>query len=199
MSVLPILTDEHPILRRKARKIAQFDAALKRQVADMFETMRAANGIGLAANQVGSLLRVLVIEITPDPEEDRGGSPAVRIALCNPELVQAEGRQVGPEACLSLPGWIAEVPRALKVVVRAQTLDGKRIKINADGLYARCLQHEIDHLDGILFPDRVEDLSTLRKLPPREAAAHRGEVEPAAEAAHEAAQHEAGRLVVSES
>src|SRR5262249_24277437 len=108
MSVLPILTDEHPTLRRKARKITQFDAALKRQVADMFETMRAANGIGLAGNQIGSLLRVLVIEITPDPEEDRGGSPAVRIALCNPEIGRAEGRQVGPEACLSLPGWIAD-------------------------------------------------------------------------------------------
>ena len=88
-------------------------------------------------------------------------------------------------ACLSLPGWIGEVPRAAKITVRGQTLEGKRIKINADGLYARCLQHEIDHLDGILFPDRVEDLSTLRKLPPREAAEHGGEVESPADAAKE--------------
>ena len=192
MSILPILTEDHPILRRKARKIAQFDAALKKQAQDMFETMRVAAGIGLAANQVGSLLRIVVIELSPHPEEDRGGSPAVRIALCNPEILQADGRQVAPEACLSLPGWIGEVPRAEKIVVRAQTLDGKRIKINADGLYARCLQHEIDHLDGVLFPDRVEDLSTLRKLPPRAAAEHAGEVESLSEAAHDE-----GHLVVT--
>src|SRR4051812_45358922 len=193
MAVLTILKDDHPILRRKAQKIARFDAALKKQANDMFETMRVANGIGLAANQVGSLLRILVIELTPSPEEDRGGSPAVRIALCNPEILSASGRQVGPEACLSLPGWTGDVPRAAKVTVRAQTLEGKRIKINADGLYARVLQHEIDHLDGILFPDRVEDLSTLRKLSPREAVEHGGEVESAADAAEES-----GHLVVTQ-
>jgi peptide deformylase len=194
MAVLPILMDDHPILRRKARKITQFDAALRKQANDMFETMHAANGMGLAANQVGSLQRIVVIEITPDPEEDRGGSPAVRIILCNPEIVQADGRQVGPEACLSLPGWIGEVPRAQKVVVKAQTVEGKRIKINADGLYARCLQHEIDHLDGILYPDRVEDLSTLRKLTPRAAQHHSGEVESLEDAAQDS-----GHLVVSQS
>jgi peptide deformylase len=192
MALLPILVDEHPILRRKAHKITQFDAALKKQANDMFETMRVANGIGLAANQVGSLLRIIVVELTPHPEEDRGGSPAVRIALCNPEILSASGRQVGPEACLSLPGWIGEVPRAEKVTVRAQTLEGKRIKINADGLYARCLQHEIDHLDGVLFPDRVEDLKTLRKLSPREAEEHGGEVESQADAAQDE-----GHLVVT--
>jgi peptide deformylase len=131
--------------------------------------------------------------LTPHPEEDRGGSPAVRIALCNPEIVSADGRQVGPEACLSLPGWIGEVPRAAKVTVRAQTLEGKRIKINADGLYARCLQHEIDHLDGVLFPDRVEDLSSLRKLSPREAVEHSGEVETREDAADDA-----GELVITQ-
>ena len=192
MGALTILTDDHPILRRRAQKITQFDAALKKQANDMFETLRVANGIGLAANQVGSLARIIVIELTPHPEEDRGGSPAVRIALCNPEILSADGRQVGPEACLSLPGWIGEVPRAAKITVRAQTPEGKRIKINADGLYARCLQHEIDHLDGILFPDRVEDLSSLRKLTPREAVEHGGEVETREDAADDA-----GRLTVT--
>ena len=195
MAVLKVLIDDHPILRRKAHKITQFDAGLKKLANDMFETMHKSEvqGIGLAANQVGILQRIIIVELTPDPEEDRNGSPAVRITLCNPEIVEAGGREVAPEACLSLPGWVGEVPRAARIVVRAQNLEGKRIKINADGIYARVLQHEIDHLDGILFPDRVEDLGTLRKVSPREAQEHGGEVESRGDAAHDR-----GRLVTSQ-
>ncbi len=178
MAILNIITDDNPTLRKQAHKIKQFDPSLKKLAADMFETMRVANGIGLAANQIDKLIRIIVVELTPTPEDDAPGSPAIRMALCNPELVEGKGRQIGSEACLSLPGWIGDVPRYASVTVKAQTLEGKQTKLKAEGLFARCLQHEIDHLDGILFTDRVEDISTLRKLPPREAA-EAGEVAPA--------------------
>src|SRR5579859_6211079 len=179
MAVLNIITNEHPALRKQAHKIKQFDTSLKRLAQDMFETMRAANGIGLAANQINQLVRIIVVELTPDPEEDAPGSRAVRLALCNPEVVEGQGRALGTEACLSLPGWIGEVPRYTRVVVKGQNLEGKATRVKADGLFARVLQHEIDHLNGVLFTDRVEDLATLQKLPPREAATA-GEVAPAA-------------------
>jgi peptide deformylase len=180
MAILPIVVDDHPTLRKQAHKVKQFDASLKRLAQDMFETMRAANGIGLAANQIDKLVRMIVVELTPDPEDDPPGSQAVRMALCNPEIVEGKGRVIGTEACLSLPGWIGEVPRYQSVTVKAQTLEGKSTRVKADGMFARVLQHEIDHLNGVLFTDRVEDLSTLHKLSPREAH-DAGEVAPADE------------------
>ncbi|HUS17883.1 MAG TPA: peptide deformylase, partial [Chloroflexia bacterium] len=135
MAVLNIIKDEHPTLRKQAHKIKQFDPSLKKLAQDMFETMRAANGIGLAANQIDKLIRIIVVELTPDPEDDAPGSPAVRLALCNPEIVEGKGRQVGPEACLSLPGWIGDVPRFANVVVKAQTLEGKATRVKADGMF----------------------------------------------------------------
>jgi len=171
MAVLEVITDDHPVLRQKAHKIKKFDPSLKKLAQDMFETMRVENGVGLAANQINLLIRIIVVELTPDPEDDAPGSKAVRMALCNPELVEGKGRVVAPEACLSLPGWIGDVPRYATVVVKAQTLDGKPTRVKADGWFARVLQHEIDHLDGVLFTDRVEDLASLRKRSPREAAA----------------------------
>lgn len=194
MAVLPIMVDDDPVLRRKAHKLKQFDGALKKLAADMFDTMREANGIGLAGNQIGVLLRLIVVELTPDPEEDKPGSKAIRMAICNPEIISRAGRQVGSEACLSLPGWVGDVPRAERVEVRGQSLDGKALKIKADGLFARCLQHEIDHLDGILFTDRVEDITSLHKLSPR-AAADAGEVV----AADEHSSSEGHLAVVAES
>ncbi len=181
MALLKIVQDEHPTLRKPAHRVKQFDPALRKLAQDMFETMRAANGIGLAANQIDRLLRLIVIELTPDPEDDAPGSPAVRLTLCNPEIVESRGRETGVEACLSLPGWIGEVPRASAVVVKGQTLDGKATRIKADGMFARCLQHEIDHLNGVLFTDRVEDLATLKKLSPRQAIAEAGEGVPTAD------------------
>jgi peptide deformylase len=169
MAVLEVIKDDHPVLRQKAHKIKQFDAGLKRLAQDMFETMRANVGVGLAANQINQLIRIIVVELTPDPEDDAPGSKAVRLALCNPELVEGKGRVLAHEACLSLPGWTGEVPRYANVVVKGQTLEGKPTRVKADGWFARVLQHEIDHLNGVLFTDRVEDLSTLRKLEPREA------------------------------
>lgn len=170
MAILSIVTDDHPTLRNQAHKIKQFDPALKKLAADMFETMHAANGVGLAANQIDRLIRIIVVELTPDPEDGAPDNRAVRLALCNPELVEGKGRLLGTEACLSLPGWIGEVPRYASVAVKAQTLEGKPTRVKADGWLARVLQHEIDHLNGILFTDRVEDLASLRRVSPREAA-----------------------------
>jgi peptide deformylase len=95
---------------------------------------------------------------------DHEDAPAVDLALVNPEIVRASGRQVGPEGCLSIPNWVGDVPRWMSVTVKARDLDDKEVRIKAHGYLARVLQHEIDHLDGILFIDRIEDRSTLRYL-----------------------------------
>jgi len=146
MAIRKILTLEHPVLHAKAKKVSRFDAYLERLVADMFETMRAAPGVGLAGPQIGESIRVLVAEY-----EDE------HVALVNPEIIKAsEEIELGTEGCLSIPGYVGEnVPRALKVTVKARDPKGKEIRIKAEGWFARILQHEIDHLDGILFIDRI--------------------------------------------
>lgn len=136
----------------------------------MFESMDAANGIGLAAPQVGVLQRLIVIAIPQDLDYE--GSEPFQVALVNPEIIKCAGEQVSEEGCLSIPGWYGEVKRYETVTVRGQDLYGKPVKIKAEGLNAVCLQHEIDHLDGILFTDKVTDPSTLHKV---QAAAARSE------------------------
>ena len=162
------------VLRRHATKIKVFDADLQRLVDDMFESMRAHSGVGLAAPQIGVLQRLIVIELPPErpknadeisEEEALKPRPGPRYILCNPELAwRSEEVEVGEEGCLSLAGWYALVPRALAVEVRYQDLQGRRRKLHAEGYLARVLQHEIDHLQGILFTDQVEDLSTLVRV-----------------------------------
>jgi peptide deformylase len=146
MAIRKILTLEQPVLRAKAKKVSRFDTYLERLVADMFETMRAAPGVGLAAPQIGESMRVLVAEY-----EDE------HVALVNPEIIKSsEETELGTEGCLSIPGYVGDnVPRALKVTVKARDPKGKEIRIKAEGWFARILQHEIDHLDGILFIDRI--------------------------------------------
>jgi peptide deformylase len=170
MAVRKVLqaTDPHGegILRRKSNKVKVFDQALQRLVEDMFETMHASGGVGLAAPQVGALQRVIVVELPPEKDEDEGEDapprPGQRFTLCNPEITwRSPELQVGEEGCLSLAGWYAQVPRALGVEVRYQDLHGRRRKMSVEGYLARILQHEVDHLEGILFTDQVEDLSTL--------------------------------------
>jgi len=153
-----------PILRDKAKRIKTFDANLRKLASDMFETMHANAGVGLAAPQIGQSIRLLVAEYKPAPEDkDRG----FKVALCNPEIVKAsEDMEDGPEGCLSIPGWVAEVPRHVSITVKAQTPEGKEVRIKADHYYARVLQHEIDHLNGILFTDRVANIKTLRRIDP---------------------------------
>ena len=133
------------VLKKQAKAIPKIDAATKKLVEDMVATLRAANGVGLAANQVGVLQKVFVY--------DDGSGLGVMI---NPKIVSATGEQIGIEGCLSVPGLQGEVKRANEVVVKGMDLKGKSVKVKAEGLRARIFQHEIDHLEGTLFLDRVE-------------------------------------------
>ena len=167
MALLDIILEGDPRLRQKANKIKRVDAGLRRLAEDMYETMLDAPGIGLAAPQVGILLRLLVVDVLDDYEEE--GSEGASLILINPEIVKATGSQIDPpEGCLSIPNWIGNVPRAQRIVVKARDLDFREVRVRAEGMVARALQHEIDHLDGILFTDRVVDKSTLKYLTPTE-------------------------------
>lgn len=155
MAIHRIITSENPILRQKAKKIHHFDPSIAKLAAEMFETMHIARGVGLAAPQIAHSLRLFVAEF-----EDH------RVAMVNPEIVKAEGELLGTEGCLSIPGYVGDnIRRAEKVVVKGLDVRGKPIKINAEGWFARVLQHEIDHLDGILFLDRLDRPEDLREVP----------------------------------
>lgn len=161
MAILNILLEDDPRLRQKANKIRSVDPSLKRLAADMHETMDDAPGVGLAGPQVGVMRRIVVVLV---PGEYVGeGEPDIRRTLINPEIIKGHGREVASEGCLSIPGWVGDVPRWETVTVKAIDLDNRPIRIKAHGFYARVIQHEVDHLDGILFVDRVEDKSTLRE------------------------------------
>jgi peptide deformylase len=162
MTLLKILLEGDPRLRQKATKIRHVDESLHGLAADMHETMDAAPGVGLAGPQVGVLRRIIVIRV---PGEYIGeGEQDIRSTLINPEIVKGHGREVATEGCLSIPDWIGDVPRYESITVKAVDLNNKEIRIKARGYHARVIQHEIDHLDGILFVDRVEDKSTLREV-----------------------------------
>jgi peptide deformylase len=161
--------DDKKILKTRCHPIKAVSPALRQLAADMFETMHAANGVGLAAPQIGLTQRIAVVWIPPEVEEREDGTtvevePEESYVLLNPEIVKTSAQEeVGQEGCLSLPGWYGEVPRATWVTVEYTDLDGKRRRIRkAGGLLGRALQHEIDHLDGILFTERIRDLSTLK-------------------------------------
>ncbi len=156
MAVLPILTQDVPVLRQKAKRVPRVDDSIRKLIDDMVETMLAAPGVGLAAPQVGVGLRVIVVKVD-----------ANLYTLVNPDVVKASGEQVGLEGCLSIPGYVGEVKRALRVVVRGLNRHGKTVRIKAEELLARAFQHEIDHCDGILFIDRLTSLDTLRKVEPQ--------------------------------
>lgn len=154
MAIQKIITAENPILRQKAKKVTRFDASIQKLINDLFETMHIANGAGLAAPQIARSQRIFVAEY-----EER------KIALINPEIVKAEGEIVGTEGCLSIPGYVGEnIRRAAKVIVKGQDAHGKSIRVTAEGWLARILQHEIDHLDGILFLDRLDRPQDLREV-----------------------------------
>ena len=144
-----ILTYPDPFLSTKAAPVAKVDDSVRELVRDMFETMYAANGIGLAATQVGVGKRVIVVDISPVEEE------SAPLALVNPQIVERKGCVQGPEGCLSVPGVEGEVARAETILVRGLDEKGAPVTLPAGGLLARALQHEIDHLDGILFVDRM--------------------------------------------
>jgi peptide deformylase len=162
MAILPILLEGDARLRQKATKIRFVDDGLRKLAADMHETMDDAPGVGLAGPQVGVMRRIIAVHV---PGEYVGeGEQDIRSTLINPEIVKGYGREVATEGCLSIPDWVGDVPRWESITVKAMNLDNKEIRIKAQGYYARVIQHEVDHLDGILFVDRVEDKSTLREV-----------------------------------
>lgn len=144
MSLLPLHLLGSPILRQRSTEVTVLDEALKKFVADLFETMQASKGVGLAANQVGVARRVAVVE-----------TDETRLVLINPVIVESEGRDSAEEGCLSIPEVYAEVTRPARVKLEATGLDGRRYTWEGEGLAARAVQHEIDHLDGILFLDHL--------------------------------------------
>jgi peptide deformylase len=163
MAVLDIILEGDPRLRQKAVKIRQVDDSIRKLAADMYDTIPEADGVAVAAPQVGVTRRLIVIRFTEkdeDDDEDQGEEITYRLA--NPEVIRGHGNQVGLEGCLSIPGWVGEVPRFDSITVKAIDMDNKQVRIKANGYLARVFQHEIDHLDGVLFTDRVEDKDTLR-------------------------------------
>ena len=154
MALLQILEFPDPRLRNRAQPVTHVDAALRTLIDDMFETMYAAPGIGLAATQVNVAKRVLVIDLSEKRDQP--------LALINPEILERSGIEETEEGCLSVPGYFDKVTRAEKIRVRALDRDGKQIEFDADGLLAVCIQHEIDHLDGKLFVDYLSELKRTR-------------------------------------
>jgi peptide deformylase len=156
MTVLQIATLPDPVLRRKAHKVTTFDKDFQTLVDNMVETMRVAPGVGLAAPQVSVSIRMVVVEYAEEDDEGEEIAPKKLYVLVNPEIVQAsEEKELGIEGCLSIPGLVGEVDRHTKIVIKGLNRFGKVVKINAEGWLARIFQHEIDHLDGVVFPDRA--------------------------------------------
>lgn len=153
-----------PVLRQKAQKIKHVDKSIEKLIDDMVETMHDDNGIGLAANQVSVAQRVIVVQLPPDEEDQQAGK---LYALINPEIVAASEETLsGEEGCLSIPYYYGEVTRHEAIVVRARDRKWHEVKIKAQGWLARVFQHEIDHLNGILFIDRMDSMDKLRYVPP---------------------------------
>jgi peptide deformylase len=153
VAILEIITRDNPRLRLKAKRVPKVDDSVRRLMDDMVETMLAAPGVGLAANQVDVQLRVIVMKVDNQ-----------LYTLANPEMVRSSGEQIGYEGCLSVPGYVGEVARAERVTIKALNRNGREVRIKGEGLLARAIQHEIDHLDGVLFVDRLTSLDTLRPV-----------------------------------
>jgi peptide deformylase len=161
VAVLPIRTLPDPVLRRKTKRVSTIDKSIKKLIADMRQTLHAEPGrVGLAAPQVGVSLRVTVICLPGEDEKD--------IILVNPEVVRRKGQRLISEGCLSIPGYMGDVLRAESVTVKGLDLAGKPVRIKAEELLSQALEHEIDHLNGVLYIDRMENPETLRKIEPEE-------------------------------
>jgi len=152
MTIRKIITYPDPVLRQKAEPVTDFDDSLKQLAADLAETMYDAPGAGLAANQIGVCQQVVVIDVSKNKEEKR------HLILVNPEIIEKEGCQLDEEGCLSVIDLTANVERYRKVLVRARDLDGKTWEFTAEDFFARAIQHELDHLNGVLFIDHISAL-----------------------------------------
>lgn len=160
----PIVLAGEPVLRSKSKKVKTFGPELQALVDDMLESMHAVSGLGLAAPQIGVPMRVIVIEMPPEVDEQgREVAPGELYVYCNPEITSMEGEEEMEERCLSLPGYVGTVKRATSVVVKGQDARGRKIRTKAKDLLAQAFQHEIDHLDGILYIDRVASPDKLRR------------------------------------
>ncbi len=159
MAILPIRMAPDPILRQKSKRVRSIDGSIHKLIDNMLETMHAALGVGLAAPQVGVPLRVIVINI-PEQED---------IVLINPQIARRKGERLINEGCLSLPGYIGQVKRAVSVTVKGRDQNGKEIRIKADELLAQVLEHEINHINGILYIDQLVGMDKPRKIEPAEA------------------------------
>ncbi|GAB4497795.1 MAG: peptide deformylase [Anaerolineales bacterium] len=167
MPLREIITNPHPTLRRKARPVTDFGSDLQQLIDDMVETMRAAPGVGLAAPQINIPLRVIVVEYAED--DTREDAPPKLYTVVNPEITRfSEETELGTEGCLSIPGIVGDVERAQAVIVRGQSRRGQPLKIKARGWVARIFQHEIDHLNGVLFIDKAQKLWRAEETPPEE-------------------------------
>jgi peptide deformylase len=176
MAVRDILLVDHPILRKKAKKVEKVTPEIRRLIQDMIETMRQAPGVGLAAPQVGVNQRIIVVEYgeeeTDNRPEDAERPPIKKklYAVINPEITYRSPERVeGGEGCLSIPGWMGLVDRHQAIEVRGLSRSGSKIRLKLEGWIARVFQHEIDHLDGILFTDRITSPDKLWRIPPPEA------------------------------
>jgi peptide deformylase len=156
MAYRTIVFSEDPILRETSRHIREVTPEIEELVEDMFETMREAGGVGLAAVQIGVPLRVVVVEVPEEMEDESAGTSLV---LINPELARTSREmEEGIEGCLSVPGWVGEVSRHTRVTVKGLDRHGKKTRLRANGYLARVLQHEIDHVNGILFIDKADEV-----------------------------------------
>ncbi len=161
MAVLNIRTVPDPILRQKTKRVGSIDKSVKKLIANMRETLHADAGrVGLAAPQVGVSLRIAVICL---PEEED-------IILINGEIVRRKGKRLVTEGCLSIPGYVGQIYRAEAVTVKGLDINGKAIRIKAEGLLSQALEHEIDHLNGTLYVDHLESPDELRKIEPEDVA-----------------------------
>ena len=159
MALRTIVTLPDPVLRRKARPITKFDGNLQTLIDDMIETMRDAPGVGLAAPQVGISDRLIVVEYGEEEEDENGEIielPKKLYVMINPEIVKvSEEKEMGVEGCLSIPGLVGEVERHSAIQIKGLNRHGQPTKVKAEGWLARIFQHEIDHLDGVVYPDRA--------------------------------------------
>jgi len=159
MAIRLIVKHPDPVLRERAKEVTKFNASLHKLLDDMAETMYDADGVGLAAPQVGILKRVFVV----DADEEHG-----LLELVNPEIVSREGEQLGAEGCLSIPGLQGDVKRSNKIVIKAQDRFGNPVQYEGTELLSRAFQHELDHLNGVLFLDLAESVYEARKLAPEQ-------------------------------
>lgn len=169
MTARTILTASNSLLRKKSKKVSRFGGAFVGLVSDLFDTLHAAGGLGLAAPQIGVLQRVFVIELPAEyDEEGKLVSPSESYVLVNPEIIRRDDEEVMEEGCLSVPGYRGKVKRSTSVTIKGLDGRGRPVRYRAEGLLAQAFQHESDHLDGVLYLDLLQSPDDLWPLKPEE-------------------------------